>query len=342
MFRDFIIEQIVTESETIKSFYLRRADGLSVDIYLPGQYVSLRVKPSLAGRELIRTYTLSNRPGKDYFRLTIKREKTGLVSTYLHDKLKEGDRIEVSKPTGNFYLSTDNTKPVVLLSGGVGITPMLSMAEYLATERPGRKLFFLHTSRNKSVQPMLTRLRELASGQPDWHLSVFHSEPLESEQPGVDYDHPGRISKAYLAAVLPGTDVEVYLCGPFPFIETMYQYLTGMGVREENICYEFFGEGQQLGSKPLFSTPETAGFKITFNASRTQISWDNRYPSILEAAEAAGLTPVFSCRMGTCASCETTLLKGTVEYDPEPFVEVPESKLLLCCAKPVSDLEIDL
>lgn len=342
MFRDFIIDRIVRESSTIKSFYYKRTDNKPVETHLPGQFITLRVKPPEEKKELIRNYTLSDGPGKEYFRTTIKREEYGKVSRYLHDQVKEGDTIGISKPTGDFQLTINSSKPVVLLSGGVGITPMLSMLEFIVAHEPDRRVYFLHSSLNKAVQPMLVRLRELGKKHKNLYLSIHHSKPGIDEKAGIDYDYAGLISKDYLNSVLPMIEMDYFLCGPVGFMETMYQYLQEFSVNEENIHYEFFGEGKNLGTKPIFVDSNSNNFKVKFTKSNKEIQWDSSQQSILELAESAGLTPEFSCRMGTCSTCESTLLKGTIEYDPEPFIETPEGRILICSSKPVSNLEIEL
>lgn len=342
MFRDFIIDRIVRESSTIKSFYYKLSDNKPVENYVPGQFITLRVKPSEAEKELIRNYTLSDGPGKGYFRTTIKREEHGKVSRYLHDQLQEGDTIEISKPSGEFNLTINSLKPVVLLSGGVGITPMLSMLEFIMEHQPDRKVYFLHSSLNKAVQPMFTWLRDLDKKHNNLYLSIHHSNPDIDEKAGTDYDYAGFISKDHLKSVLPNAEMDYFLCGPVGFMETMYNYLLGLGVSKENIYYEFFREGKRFGAKPVFEDSNSNNFKVKFTKSNKEISWDSSLQSILELAESAGLTPESSCRMGTCATCESTLLKGTIEYDPEPFIETPEGRILICSSKPVSDLEIEL
>lgn len=340
MFRDFIIHRIVRESSTIKSFYLKRADNEPVEHYLPGQFITLRVKPLVAEKDLVRNYTLSDTAGKGYFRITTKREEHGKVSRYLHDQLGEGDSIEISKPSGDFNLTVGSAKPVVLLSGGVGITPMLSMLEFIVENEGHRIVYFLHSSLNKSVQPMFYRLKELDARFKNLHLSIHHSNPTNDELPQIDYDHAGFISKEYLQSAIPTVDMDYFLCGPTGFMETMYQYLSELGVSEENIYYEFFGEGKKLGNTLEFVDSQLNNFKVNFTISNREVHWENNQSSILELAESAGLTPEFSCRMGTCSTCESTLSKGTIQYDPEPFLEPDDGRILLCCSKPVSDLEI--
>lgn len=345
MFREFVIERIVRESATIKSFYLKRADNNVVENYLPGQFITVRVKPGGEEKEIMRNYTLSDSPGKPYFRITVKKEDHGVVSKFLHDR-SEGEAIEVSQPSGDFFCTISDPRPVVLLSGGVGITPMLSMLEFITAYEPERKVYFLHTSTNKAVQPMTDRLKELDARHENLSLSIHHSHPTSDERVGVDYDHDGRISKEFLKLNLPDEPMDYFLCGPTGFLESMCQYLKDLDVPESTIHYEFFGEGKKLGAdrtmKNRTSTvsPHSGSFQVKFTKTATEARWDSSMGSILELAESIGLSPAFGCRTGTCSTCESDITSGTIEYDPEPFLETSGDKILLCCSKPVSDVEI--
>lgn len=342
MYRDFIIAKISAESSTIKSFYLKRNDKEPLENYLPGQFISVRVRLEIKAKEYIRNYTLSDSPGRDYYRITIKREDQGIVSKYFHDELKEGDKVEVSKPAGNFHLIPGSSNPVVFLSGGVGITPMLSMLEFLTLNEAKNEVFFVHSSLNKAVQPMICRLKELESINKNVFLSIHHTNPTSEEIKGIDYHYEGMISKEFLWQVLPIDEADYFLCGPTMFMEAMYRHLIELGVKEGRINYEYFGEGKRLGSQPLIENSSSNSFKVKFTKSDVEANWIDTNQSILEFAEANGLSPAFSCRMGTCSTCESTLLKGNVQYDPEPFMEATEGKIFICCSRPTSDLEIEL
>jgi ferredoxin-NADP reductase len=342
MFRNFYVEKIVQESATIKSFYLKRTDNKALDNYLPGQFVTIKIKENSNVNEQIRNYTISDSPGKGYFRLTIKREENGNVSKYFHDTLKIGDIVAVSKPSGNFYLQPNNSNTAFFLSGGVGITPMLCMLEYIAENEQAKKVFFLHSSLNKKVQPMLTRLKELKSKNSNLYLSVHHSNPSSEEKLKVDYDYEGVISKEYLQNILPETETDFFLCGPTPFMAAMYSYLLELGVNEKNINYEFFGDGKKFDSKKSIEEINLTDYKVHFTKSGIVTYWDSNSNSILDLAEANGLSPSFSCRMGTCSTCESKLKSGNIEYDPEPFMEAEEGNIFICCSKPTSNIEIEL
>lgn len=342
MFKEFVLEKIEIESSIIKSFYFKRLDNKPLDNYLPGQHVIIRIKIKGSDEEIIRNYTLSDAPGKDYYRLTIKRENHGKASKYFHDVLKVGDTLEISNPSGDFYLTENSLKPVVLISGGVGITPMLSMLEYMTTNEPFRKVSFLHISQNKSVQVMFNRLKELNKNNKNLYLSIHHSKPDNDEQIHNDYDYEGYITKKHLESILPISEMDYYLCGPTGFMERMFQFLIELGVKEDNIKYEFFGAGKKLGEQHVFVDSDTNNFRVNFTKSNKEVNWDNKHASILDLAESVGLNPEFSCRMGTCSTCESTLLSGDIEYDPEPFMEIPEGRVLVCCSQPKSNIEIEL
>lgn len=315
---------------------------MGLESFLPGQYVPVKVQEKMAAETLIRNYTISDSPKRNYYRLTIKRENEGKMSRYFHDSIGEGDEVELGKPMGNFHLSIGSKKPVVLLSGGVGITPMLSMLEYVAQNEPDRILYFIHSSLDSTVQPMSKRLMELEKKLSNTYMSIHHTQPNKDEIPGIDFTHKGLIKKTFLESTLYGVQAEYYLCGPVGFMETMYRYLVEMDIDSANINYEFFGEGKSLGDKPMFHDSNVGGHSIYFKKSGIRTLWNEKASSILEAAEANGLAPKFSCRTGSCATCETTIRSGSVTYDPEPFVAIPENKILTCCSRPISDLVIDL
>lgn len=339
MFQEYIIDKITVESTTIKSFYLKPKNGEPPPDFLAGQFVNIKVWIPNSDKDLVRSYTLSDSPKKSYLRLTIKREIEGKVSGYLHDVVSIGDSVLLSKPLGNFHLSNQNNNPVVLVSGGVGITPMLSIAEFISNYQPARQVYFLHSSINKDVQPMLERLLQMKASNINFQLSIFHSEPLENEFINSDYDYRGFITKNHIPV---NSSAEYYICGPGGFMEAMFNYLKELEISEHKIYFEFFGAEKKFGATNIFRDSKTKSFGVTLTKSKKLISWKEGMGSLLELIESAGLTPDNSCRIGTCSTCESKLLTGTYEYDPEPFMETSEGNVLICCARPTSDIEIEL
>lgn len=340
MFHTFCINKIITESTTIKSFYLKPKNGKKLSTYLPGQFISLKL--ILKNGEIItRNYTLSDKSNNDYYRLTIKRETEGKASKHFHDNLIEGSEIEVSKPMGDFYLDINSNKSIVLISGGVGITPMMSMLEYIVTYQPNRNVQFIHSSSNKNVEPFTNRLKRLIKKHINLNVTIFHTNPIASEKVGVDYDFKGFVTKEILAATIKEKN-DYFICGPIGFMETIYNFLIELNVSEKNIFYEFFSDKKSLGRTVSFIDLKNTDIKVLFSKSSLQVNWDTEAMSLLDLAEANGLKPPSSCRMGTCFTCESKLLTGTVAYDPEPFIEAGEGKIFICCSKPTSNVTIEV
>lgn len=342
MYSDFLVDKVVQESSSIRSFYLIRKDGQRLAAFLPGQFVTILVTPDGSG-PVSRNYTLSDRPGLDYYRITVKKEADGLVSSFLHHHISEGDILKVSPPAGDFYLNHQDISPVVLISGGVGITPMLSMLEYIAAHQPGRTVYFLHSSTNRILQPMGERLKLFKKQYPDFIIKVYHSQPLKSEKQGVDYDAAGLMDLDFLkdTVITPGGGT-YYLCGPYSFMQAMFEQLMVLGADASQVKYEFFGNARKLGSAITMNNTKKVNYRVHFMKSNLAAVWTGEHQSLLELSETAGVQAPYSCRMGSCSTCETGLMEGKVNYDPEPFLEVQEGRILLCCSQPISDLKLDL
>ena len=237
-FKDFIIADKVQESEVITSFYLKPADGEKLPTYKPGQYITVRF--SIPGDEftLNRQYSLSQAPGNDTFRISVKREDecvpNGKASVHLHNGLNVGDTIEVSAPAGDFYLDTESTTPVTLISGGVGITPMMAMYQTIANVSPERPVAFLHSARTRGHQAFHKVLNSLTETLPNTKYEVLYSE-----------EGDGFINREFLAKhVAEGSDI--YVCGPTPFMQAVISALVANGVAEDKIHFEFFGPAEEL------------------------------------------------------------------------------------------------
>ena len=245
-FRSFRVVRKVPESDVITSFYLQPEDGGAISSYVPGQYITVRGKPEGSENTHLRHYSLSQAPGGDTYRISVKRESgddhspAGIVSCYLHDVVQEGDRLELTAPAGDFTLRTGSPSPVVLLSGGVGVTPMMSMLQALAKDEPERDVYFVHSARNRQVHAFRDEVRALAEANERVRSFVCYERP----EAGDACDRQGFIDEAWLASALPA-DVwqraDTYFCGPVPFMKTVYRALPGLGVAPERIHYEFFG-----------------------------------------------------------------------------------------------------
>lgn len=252
-FKDFVIIDKVPESDVITSFYLKPADGKPVPTFEAGQYITLRVQIPGEQYTLNRQYTLSCAPGNDYFRISVKKEAefdpNGKVSTYLHEHLNEGDKIEVSVPAGDFILNMEETAPIALISGGVGLTPMMSMLETLVSNKTTRKVTFIHSARNEAVHAFAEKSAELVDKLANGFGYYGYEAPMNDEG---KHHFTGYITKEFLAEKIT-EDTVCYVCGPVPFLQNVLKMLAQLGVSEENIRYEFFGPAVTIDKETVLS-----------------------------------------------------------------------------------------
>ena len=340
--RSLKVARIVQESDTIRSFHLVADDGAGLLPALPGQHLPIRVRTGAGTAPLIRTYTLSSAPHEGHYRISVKRE--GVVSQYLHAQLREGDRIEARAPAGDFILDAASDRPVVLLAAGVGITPMMAMLRHLVQEglrrQRMRPAILFYAARTLGERAFDTELAELvAASRGAIRLVRVLSDTTDARE-GDAFDAAGRIDMNLLSRSLPFGDYEFYLCGPGGFMQGLYDGLRGFGIGDERIHAEAFGPASLTrtgntvtAAVPLAPVADTA-VPVIFMESLKEARWTPDSGSLLELAEARGLSPEFSCREGHCGTCRTRLLAGEVTYLKPPQASVGEGEVLLCCARP--------
>ncbi|TLS38921.1 NO-inducible flavohemoprotein [Pseudalkalibacillus caeni] len=250
-FKPFILDKKVRESDVITSFYLKPVDGQPLPTFKPGQYVS--VKMNIEGDQFthIRQYSLSDAPGKQYYRLSVKREEgnntpDGKVSTYLHDYVQEGDKLELSVPAGDFYIDLDSDRPVVLLAGGVGLTPLMSMFNTVIEQRTDRPVTFIQAAQNSKVHAMRDHFKKVAQENEQVNYYVAYDNPTEEDRANQHFDKEGYIDLNWLKEVLETKDADFYFCGPVPFMKGVLKALKEWEVPEERIHFEFFGPAMDL------------------------------------------------------------------------------------------------
>ena len=333
------------ESEVITSLYLRRADGRAPASHVPGQFLPIRLRIPGQEEPALRTYTVSDAPNGEHYRLSIKREGgDALVSTYLHEQAKPGFRLEAMAPRGKFVLDRASDRPVVLISAGVGITPMIAMTNDIIIEglrtRNFRRTHFIHGARDGQAHAFGAHIRALAEKHESLTTHIRFSAPSEGDRLGETHDSEGRIDIDLVKSLLPLDDYDYYLCGPAPFMQSLYENLTALGIRDERIHYESFGPATVLKSDAA-SAAETVGHEtpkdpvpIGFAASGIDATWTADKGTLLELAEASGLSPAYSCRSGVCGSCATRLKCGSVDYLEEPSAPRADDEVLICCATP--------
>ena len=357
-FRAFIVESKVPETETITSFYLKPEDGDSLPPYMPGQFLTFRLNMPEHPTPVMRTYSLSDSPNhQDYYRVSIKRLPApeeppglpaGLSSNYFHDHVQPGTRLCVKAPRGKFYLDPNDNTPVVLLSGGVGITPMISMLNAIIESGSRRPVWFVHGARHGREHAMAAHTRRMAAENDNLNVHVSFSQPRPEDSEGRDYDSRGHVNIELLKQMLPPAAYDFYLCGPTPFMESLYNGLLKWGVAETRIHYEFFGpvselkEGTEAASKEAAVSKSLAEVDVSFAKAGLTARWDPTLESILDLAEAQGLRPDFSCRTGICHTCSSKLIEGEVEYVTEPLDLPDPGCVLICCSKPKTNLVIEV
>ncbi|MDI4649867.1 NO-inducible flavohemoprotein [Cohnella hashimotonis] len=255
-FRAFRVARKVAESDVVTSFYLVPADGGALAAFEPGQYISVRLDIPGEANTHIRQYSLSDAPGKPYYRISVKREDAlpgkpaGKVSSYLHAQVEEGDALHLSAPAGEFVLDLTDTRPLVLISGGVGLTPMVSMLKAAAEAQPGREITFIHAARSGAAHALRQEAEEVAANGPHVSAHWCYSRPSASDRETGAFHKEGYVDLFWLQQVVPTTEASFYFCGPTAFMRTVYAALRAWGIGEERMRFEFFGpSGSLLGAE---------------------------------------------------------------------------------------------
>jgi ferredoxin-NADP reductase/MOSC domain-containing protein YiiM len=337
-FRALRVSAIDLESENVLSIRLDADDHTSLPRALPGQYLTVRI-PGAGDPAPLRSYSLSGDPGAGFYRISVKREEHGLVSRWLHAHIQPESVIEAAAPRGDFYLADDST-PVVLISAGIGATPVLAMLHALAAAGSSRDIWWLHTARNRETQAFETEVSMLVESLPHARQQVFYTETQ------------GRMDRRSIEALGLPTDAAAYLCGPTQFMTDMRAGLTSIGFDPARIHSELFGAlppinpgvvgaGQREPPHPPAGAPGT-GPSITFSRSGLTVNWSENYSSILDLAEACDVPTRFSCRSGVCHLCVTGVVAGATTYVQSPLEPPEQGTVLICSAAPETDLVLDL
>ncbi len=349
-FRKLAVTGIGRESDTVISVHLADPGGGSVPAALPGQFLTLRLHPDPAGRPLLRSYSLSGPPGARDYRISVKREEHGAGSQFLHTRVRAGDLLEAAAPRGAFTLRSGQA-PVLLVSAGVGATPVLAMLHALAAARSTRDIWWLHGSRRRADEPFAAESRALLAALPSAHWDICYSSPGPDDVQGRDYDTAGRLSAPVLAALDLPSHADAYLCGPPAFMADMSAALAAAGIPAGHIRTEVFGPDPAItpGIAPTASRrphqpagEQGSGPMVSFARSDLSVRWGPGYASLLEFAEACDVPVRWSCRTGVCHTCETAIMSGTVSYSPDPVDDPTEGDVLICCSQPRDDLVLDL
>ncbi len=353
------VSKKVPESQNITSFYLVSEDGEPLPSFLPGQFLPLKLDIPGQYKPIYRTYSISDSPYKNYYRLTIKREPAppdrpdlypGVSSNYFHDQVEPGTKLLAKAPRGKFFLNSKSENPVILLSAGVGLTPLISMMNAIVDSGFNQEVWFIHGARNSAEHALSNHIRNVAQQNDNVHVHVAYSKPLKENLEGGDYDSKGYVDVELLKNILPGNEAEFYLCGPPPFMKSLFNGLLEWEVPEYCINYEFFGPASLLKDRAKVSTPKRAAeamdcsseIEVEFSKSGVKTNWNPSFESILDLAEANGLSPDYSCRSGICHTCMCRLEDGEVEYVEEPLDPPEEGCVLICVSKPKKNVVVDI
>ena len=355
-------------AKTQCSFHLEPVDGARLTPFKPGQYLtfSLLVADSLPGadttpRTITRCYSLSDCPRPTGYRVTIKRVPApagrpelppGASSNHFHDRVREGDILRVKAPSGHFFIDSDPAVPAVLIAGGIGVTPMMSMLQWCLAEQPQRTVHLYYGLRHGDEHAFKQVLEALAASHPQFHLNVVYSSPGPVDVQGRDYQHAGHVGVDLLRRSLPHGHHRFYVCGPPPMMASLVPALGGWGVRSEDIHFEAFGPAsipldrsaldQSALAQPAESrTSPAAPIDVRFRVAGRTLVWDAQDASLLDFAERHGVEVDSGCRSGSCGSCETKLVSGTVHYAHQPDHDIRPGHCLLCVGLPENNLVLE-
>lgn len=350
-FRKLVVTAIEKESADVISLTMQDADGQPLPGALPGQYVVVRLQPDAGGPRLYRSYSLSGPLSTHQYRISVKVEPNGVAGTYLRDHLRVRDVLEVSSPRGSFILR-EGAAPVVLLSAGIGATPVLAMLQALSAAHSKRQVLWLHAARDSEHHPFGAEVRRLLLDLSNGHGYVYYSRPDSRDRIGTSFDAVGHLSQALFAKIGLPRDADVYLCGPSRFMADMKETLAALGLAPERIHVEIFSGGESMTPGVVSSSARAphlppgdtnTGPVISFARSGIAAHWQPAaYQSILELAEACDVPVRWSCRTGVCHNCESGLISGSVAYQPQPLDAPADGNLLVCCSQPAGDLVVDL
>jgi ferredoxin-NADP reductase/ferredoxin len=346
-----VVTAIEQECADVLSLTMQSRDGQPLPPAVPGQYVVLRLQPTVGGAPLFRSYSLSGPLSTERYRISVKIEPNGLAGAYLHEHVRVGDALDVSAPRGSFILQSGDG-PVVLLSAGIGATPDLAMLYALSASRSTRQILWLYAAHDRQHHPFAAEVRLLMHSLSNGRCYVCYSSPESRDKIGEDFDAAGHLSRSVFDAVGVPREADVYLCGPNRFMSDMKAALATIGVPPERIHVEIFNGGESLTpgvvgavmrSPHLPKDDAETGPLVSFARSGIAAHWrDSAYQSILELAEACDVPVRWSCRTGVCHNCESGLVSGTIAYRPEPLDNPADGNLLVCCSQPRSDVVIDL
>jgi ferredoxin-NADP reductase len=353
-YRKFEVQKRADECGDICSFYLIPHDRKSLPRFRPGQYLTFQLGIPGQAKPVVRCYSLSEAPGREYYRVTIKRLAAprdkpealpGLSSNFFHQHVQVGDILNVKAPGGHFFLDLADNAPVVLIGGGVGLTPVLSMLNAIVEGGSNRQTWFFYGVRNRQEHIMADHLRRIALEHANVRLHVCYSNPDPDAVKERDYHHAERVSVELFKRLLPSSNFRFYICGPPAMMESLVHGLEAWGVPKEHIHFEAFGPATVKRAAPVQPAASGAGaetaIEVQFVRSGKKCGWTAAAGSLLELAEANGIVIDSGCRAGNCGTCLTAIRSGSVTYAQQPGYKPEEGSCLTCLAVPKEPLILD-
>ncbi len=354
-FRKFEVHKKITEGGGICSFYLKPHDQKPLPSFDPGQYLTFRLDIPDQSKPVMRCYSLSDSPAPDFYRVSIKAAPPpidnpdappGLSSNYFHDHIREGDILDVKAPGGHFFLDTGKHTPIVLIGGGIGLTPVLSMLNHIVKTGSMRETHFFYGVHDGASHIMKEDLQQIARENENIHLHVCYSDPGQDDLEGRDYEYRGLVGVELFKRVLPSNNYEFYFCGPPPMMNALFEDLREWGVPEKHLNYEAFGPAtvkkkQEADSAGDRAAVDGAAFEVTFEKSGKTIGWNTGLGSLLDLAEENNIDIDSGCRAGNCGTCITAIKSGEVDYLSEPGEKPEAGSCLACIAVPKGPIVLD-
>jgi ferredoxin-NADP reductase/MOSC domain-containing protein YiiM len=347
-FRELRVTSVVPESANVSSIYLAAGDGAALPAARAGQYLTLRIAG--AGQPApVRSYSLSSAPDAGTYRISVKLEPHGVASSYLNGWVQPGAVLDVAAPRGDFVLD-DGTGPILLISAGIGVTPVLSMLHQLAARHSERDVWWLHGARGPREHPFAAEAHALLTSLPHGREQVFYSAATPPERHRAHAIH-GRLTKEALAGLAVPPSATAYVCGPASFMAEMQNALTAIGVDPAAIRTELFGALPSINpgltrkaSRAPHQPPGSprTGPLVTFARSGITVPFAADRRSVLDLADACDVPTRWSCRTGVCHTCITPLLSGDITYSPDPLDPPADGQVLICCARPSTDVVLDM
>ena len=348
-YRKFVVRRKVVESPSVCSVHLKPNDTKPLPSYKPGQYLTFRLPNTHGSTQLIRCYSLSDRPHENHYRVTIKRAvapdggPAGVSSGMFHDVIQEGDILDLRAPAGHFVLEPNESDPVVLIGGGIGVTPVFSMLATLVHGQSRRTIWFFYGVRNRREQLFADELKTMLRELPHINLRICYSQPEPGDQLGEDYQINGRVTPELLQRELPSSNFRFYLCGPGLMMETLVAGLRRWGVPDSHLHFEAFGpmSVKRVGHAPATGSAPARAHLVTFRKSALSLPWDGVHATLLDLAEHAGIALPSGCRAGNCGTCAVALQFGEVSYIQPPGSPPEARTCLTCIAQPKGDVVLE-